>query len=426
MAVAYDAFVNAWKGDMGSRAESEGWGKADPNDELRRRFGIDPSVSNQQMQNYFQQNGLPDPKSPGGIGEFLKPLAFIAGSALGGPVGGSIAAANGSGASSDMGIPGWAQAAGQIAGTAYSGGLNTGGTASGTPQGFGDGGAGVGMSSAATAQSGNPFATGSFWDRSTAMGPTMGNTISDASPVTASMGGGASSPTGSMDMYGSGNMATGSNGVMTNDTIFGGTGSNPMAGAGGGIWNQVQDFFQANPLAKSIGGTGLQMLGMGILSKGSGNAAGASNNAPGTRALTEPERAQYQARLSQLVSNPSQYLSNDPFASSLAPFYKNNVIPRNVAQSGNPASVLDQQGSQFANAIAGNYNQQIQNLGGLGGFNMGPSGYAPLAYSNNAGNATQYKAQMPMSLGNLLGSNMGQQPAAGTGTTTGIFGTKVS
>jgi hypothetical protein len=369
-------------------------------------------MSDQQMQSYFQQNGLADPKAPGGIGEFLTPLAFIAGSALGGPVGGSIAAANGSGASGDMGIPGWMQAAGQIAGTAYSGGLNTGGTAGGTPQGFGDGGYGVGSAgagSAAAAQSGNPFAPGSFWDRSSAMGPTMGNTMSDASPVTASMGGGGVAAGGAMDMYGSGNMATGPNGVMSNDTIFGGTGSNPMPGGGG--------FFDW--LGSSIGKTGLtgKDLGMAGLQMFAANQVGsrlnAGANSAGARGdpMQQPGRAPFQQMAQNMAANPL----NTPFTQNYLKMGQ-NMMDAGAAKSGNTANVAASTIPQVMTGLAGDYNNMMNTLQGFGGYNQSP-GYGATSYAGlqqpvaNA-NMAQYQG-----LANLFGKSSGVQANANSGGT---------
>lgn len=90
--------------------------------------------------------------------------------------------------------------------------------------------------------------------------------------------------------------------------------------------------------------------------------------------LTQPQRAPFQAMAQNLLMNPETYFQNNPFATALSAHYKNNVIPANVAKSGNPSQVIDEKGSQFATALAGNYNNLADILGTYGGYNQGNGG----------------------------------------------------
>lgn len=114
----YDDFARAWADFTASGGRSTGsdesgqgqvfpnWGEDDPTAELRRRFGIDPRITDTQIQQYFRQNDLPGPADNqstwNSLGGFGKTLAGFAGIGLGGPLGGSIAAANTSGATSSL------------------------------------------------------------------------------------------------------------------------------------------------------------------------------------------------------------------------------------------------------------------------------------------------------------------------------------
>lgn len=102
--------------------------------------------------------------------------------------------------------------------------------------------------------------------------------------------------------------------------------------------------------------------------------------------LNDPARQPFQQQATNMVNNPQDYFTNNPFASQLAAMYKNNIIPRQLAKSGNAGEVLDRNGSQFATALGGNYNQLLQTLSGLGGFNQPNSGVGasvPLLQGSN-------------------------------------------
>lgn len=94
-----------------------------------------------------------------------------------------------------------------------------------------------------------------------------------------------------------------------------------------------------------------------------------------SNALNQPQRAPFQAAANDMVQNPQDYFKNNPFATSMADFYKNGVIPANIAKSGNTGFETDRLGAQFATAVGGNYNALLQQLQGFGGYNQG-TGYS--------------------------------------------------
>lgn len=103
--------------------------------------------------------------------------------------------------------------------------------------------------------------------------------------------------------------------------------------------------------------------------------------------LQQPARFPFQAAANDMVNNPGSYFANNPFATSMANYYKNNVIPANIAKSGNTGFDTDRLGAQFATALGGNYNELLNTLSGYGGFTQGaPSGASAvplLSQSNN-------------------------------------------
>lgn len=127
-------------------------------------------------------------------------------------------------------------------------------------------------------------------------------------------------------------------------------------------------------------------------------------------ALNQPQRAPYQAASLNMVQDPSQYLNTDPFATAMRDFYKNSVIPSQVAKSGNPSQVIDQSGSQFNTSVAQDYNQKLQTLAGYGGFNQMANSFTgnPAAelfgaganYSNNS-----VASSLPILMNGLMNGN---------------------
>lgn len=204
---------------------------------------------------------------------------------------------------------------------------------------------------------------------------------------------------------------TGSTGILGSIQKFLGT------GAGGGSSGASSNFGLGNLL-----GTGLNIYGLNQLGSAYKQLASQQAN---YSSLDQAQRAPYQQNLSQLVNNPQQYLTTDPFATSLAALYKNQIIPRNIAQTGNPASVLDQQGSNFVNTLAGNYNTQMGNLSGIAGFGFPQSNYAGYTAGQLGAGGAGAQFQSLGSLGNLFGNNMsGVKPTQGT-SGSGLFGTMV-
>lgn len=103
--VAWSDFVKSWTSDpfggggAGARAVEEGWGVADPLQEVRRRFLVPADVSDSALLRTVQEQGLPDPK-PASMREFFTVLAtfgaMIAGAgAVSGAVGAGAAAGEG-------------------------------------------------------------------------------------------------------------------------------------------------------------------------------------------------------------------------------------------------------------------------------------------------------------------------------------------
>lgn len=183
MTVGYNDFAKYWADQGGANAAAEGWGAADPNAELRRRFSIPDSIPDSVIQQYYQKNGLPDPISSGGFGQQMmdfagpgSPLAWVASMAYGGPVAGTISAANGSGATQSMGVD---PRLTTTAALAY-GAANSGGAGSGPPP-SSDGGAmdmGQGMDGMYDYQSPQ---NANFWNNTYATNNT--GTMTDAIPA---------------------------------------------------------------------------------------------------------------------------------------------------------------------------------------------------------------------------------------------------
>lgn len=108
--------------------------------------------------------------------------------------------------------------------------------------------------------------------------------------------------------------------------------------------------------------------------------------------LNDPRRQPYQQMSNELMMNPQNYFQNNPFASQLSAHFKNNVIPQQVATTGNPNLVLDRAGSQFAQAIGGNYNELANILMGYGGFNAPNQGVGASAQAGQKGLDFQNKS----------------------------------
>lgn len=194
--------------------------------------------------------------------------------------------------------------------------------------------------------------------------------------------------------------------------------------AGKSILGPINQFLGTNMTTTGVLGAGLNYLQS---QKAASNLKDVMNQAIASgNTLNQPQRAQYQGELSTMMANPQSYMENNPFAQALTAQYKNNVIPRNIAATGNAGNVIDQSGSQFATALSQNYNTLAQTLGQLGGFNsQAPFTNPSVVGELGTGAAAQQSAGLS-GLGTLLGSNIMKNnpmaPAQGTSGTTGLFG----
>lgn len=132
-------------------------------------------------------------------------------------------------------------------------------------------------------------------------------------------------------------------------------------------------------------------------------------------ALQQQQRAPFQQAALGMVQNPQDYLQNNPFATAMTSHFKNNVIPANVAKSGNTGFEADRLGGQFATALGQNYNELLGTLMGYGGFNQG-AGYSGAAYGSAATQGNQFNAEAFRGLGNVAEKIFGnpQQPKTPT------------
>lgn len=162
---------------------------------------------------------------------------------------------------------------------------------------------------------------------------------------------------------------------------FGGPAS--LAGLGeGGSWLDTISQWVKTPILGDITTGDLLKTGANFLfNNKSADRAQQMMNQVADRgdALKQPERAPFQAVAQDLILNPQEYMQNNPFATAVADRFKNYIIPAQLGKSGNPGEVLDRNGSQFVNAIAGNYNSLAQILQGYGGYNQGAPNTAGMA-----------------------------------------------
>lgn len=241
----------------------------------------------------------------------------------------------------------------------FEGGLGTGAAAGGSAIGGGLGGG-------AAAAGGLEGVGATAYPVASSAGPTISGIATGADPFV-STGLGASAASGF-------NAAAGGGGILD---WLGSTASNYLPG-------------EASTGAGSAG------IGMGDLFKAGGNflinqfqANRAQHQASDLMSqqnpLNQSERKPFQAQANELMLHPEKYLQNNPFAKSVADRYKNFIIPSQFAQSGNAGEVLDRNGSQFVNAISGNYNNLLQQMATFGGYNQGPgsNGVAQLMMQGN-------------------------------------------
>lgn len=291
---------------------------------VRRLYKIPSQVSDSQVKQWSQTE-LPQlieeasrRKGNGGfmdqMMEFGSPIAYIGASALGGPVAGTIAAANGSGATSALGIDPRLTTAGSLAYGAYNA-PNLGSTPNADVA-----GSAYGVVSNAPVNPdywNNTYAannTGTMTDAGTGE-PGMwdwldsldSNTPFSTNPSFSDLGGNIDSSTGfefgqtpgvgdagAFDQTGSLTGATDISGNPTNDSIFGGTSNNPFGNT------SILDVFKKygaqglNALKGLRGGNGGgngQSTGGGILDSILGDPVGAAfNSAPFLLAMNEANK----------------------------------------------------------------------------------------------------------------------------------------
>lgn len=242
--------------------------------------------------------------------------------------------------------------AGAIA-SAGASGMFSGGAAVGEGAGAGAGADLLGEGATAYAGAGTDAVSGGggWLDWASNAGGDMFGNGADFTSGAANIG--ADSSGGAMDMFGSQAYPGGGS-----NTIFG---TVPGEAAAGGL--SAKDF--AVP-----GVNALVNMFLASQNRKSGQAA-----ADRSDALLQQQRAPFQQAATDMVQNPQNYFQNNPFATSMANFYRNNVIPTSIAKSGNTGFDTDRLGAQFATALGGNYNQLLQTLMTGGGFNQG-TGYA--------------------------------------------------
>lgn len=190
--------------------------------------------------------------------------------------------------------------------------------------------------------------------------PTAADVGSSAAPF--SMAGGGAGAQGGNSLFSWLNNAIPGSSNSTSGGLFGNGG---ILGSGVGNGSGfLGSGFSGSDLLKSGLNYFIQNRNQRNLNSQAQNMLNAGN------ALNQPQRAPYQAASLNMVQNPSQYLNTDPFATAMRDYYKNSVIPAQVARSGNPSQVVDQSGSQFNTSVAQDYNQKLQTLAGYGGFNQ--------------------------------------------------------
>jgi hypothetical protein len=121
--------------------------------------------------------------------------------------------------------------------------------------------------------------------------------------------------------------------------------------------------------------------------------------------LDQAQRKPFQDAATNMVNNPSSYFQNNPFAKAFGDYMQNNVVPRNIAGSGNVGNVLDRAGSATATALGANYNQLLQSLQGFGGYNMQNPAVASGAALMSQGN--QQTAEATRGVGDIAAKIFG-------------------
>ena len=132
--------------------------------------------------------------------------------------------------------------------------------------------------------------------------------------------------------------------------------------------------------------------------------------------LAAPQRQGFQTQLNDLMSpnGASNFMQNDPSVQAQKQMI-GDQMGATFAHSGNMPMTSIMGSAQLANAFGGQYNQRIQDLTTLGGYNQG-NPYGGMPYTALMGPRQDANAQGMGGIGGILGSVMG---GGGLG---GIFG----
>lgn len=226
--------------------------------------------------------------------------------------------------------------------------------------------------------------------------------------------------TGNLADYGMGQNMFGNGGSMFGAEGAAAASAGQNASQGGFLdWLTQAGQSMSNPVGGNPFGVTGKDLFTGALNYGLNSSlasqarSGANTAANRGDALLQPQRAPFQQAANDMVQNPSSYFQNNPFATSMANFYKNSVIPSNVAKSGNSGFDTDRLGAQFATAVGGNYNDLLAQLQGFGGYNQSP-GYSGLQVGQGNQLALGFNSEANRGIGKIASSIFGDPTAPKT------------
>jgi hypothetical protein len=362
------------------------------------QYGYDPSkITNDQLKAHYQQSGFQRPKEQSFGDQLMEfagpgsPIATIAASAFGGPVGGTIAAANGTGATQDAGINPAITNAIALAYGASNGGAG-GATEGGGSYPSGSGGAmdmGQGMNGTYNYQSPAMAAGGQMYF------DDYGNPL-DFTPSAPGVG-----DAGAFDQFGSANSPNGlgpSGNIGDNyvppsilDKIKGYAtqlGLTPVA-----LWKAIQGKVAGGGAAGGAAGGSdtlsqiIAALGPSILGViGSGQQTAAYERLANQYA---GYGAPYRQRLADLYADPSSFLKSPEVTGPVQ--QASDIAAHSLSTGGNPiasGNSLQQLQDYSANQLFGRLGDEknrLANFGGLSTFNSAAPGAATSAINSNAG-----------------------------------------
>ncbi len=114
-----------------------------------------------------------------------------------------------------------------------------------------------------------------------------------------------------------------------------------------------------------------------------------------------PQRKAPQDQLESLLADPNNYLKS-AYPTAVSQFMLKSMFQAQQAKSGNFFSDLDKTSSQLASTLSSDYNQRLQTLGTLGGYDKG-AGYAGNVFGNTAAQGAQYGSMGVNALTNVGG-----------------------